>query len=177
MIKRGERVDENISFWSLLKTVKIRNLTWKYPVFYLAIVSATLSYFLMTNMNEDDLLLTLTFASNTLTSISASLMGIIIAGLAIIVALSMGNILHLLLRNKILQKLLFPFWFMTLFWSLSTITSISLHFSRLVFTVPLQIYIFSLEAFFFTYALFGTVGLIGSTIKTMLIIAQLKPKD
>lgn len=176
MKKRGERVDGNLTFWSLLRTSKIRNITWKYPVFYLAAIVAYIAYRYLHKMDDESYGAIFNYFSDTIASISATLMGIIIAGLALIVALAMGEVLNLLLREQTLQKLLFPFWYCTLLWSLSTITAIALNFIPLFVNKNVEIYIITFEVFIFTYALFGTVGLIGSSIKIMIIIAQLNPK-
>jgi len=109
MKRRDERVVENLSFWSLLKTVKIKNITWKYPIFYVALATAILSHIMIRNIRTSDLTKIFDYVSNTITSVSATLMGIIIAGLAIIVALSMGEISALLLRQKILKSYCFHF--------------------------------------------------------------------
>jgi hypothetical protein len=173
---RGGRVESNMTFWSLLKTTKVRNLTWKYPVFYIAIIFAYAAYYLLKKMDNDSYKEIFPYVSDTIASISATLMGIIIAGLAIIVALAMGDVLNLLLKNKTLQKLLFPFWFVTLLWALSTLIAILLNFIPLLVSKNIEIYILTFEVFLFIYALFGTVGLIGGSIKIMIIIAQLVPK-
>jgi hypothetical protein len=176
MIKRGDKVGDNIGFWSLLRTAKIKNITWKYPVFYIAAITAYLSYVFLEKMDNGSYEEVIPYVSSVIAPISATLMGIIIAGLAVIVALSMGEILNLLLKNKTLQKLLFPFWYCALMWSISTFLAVFLKFVPLFVSKKIEIYMISLEFFVFTYALFATVGLIGSAIKIMIIIAQLLPK-
>jgi len=177
MLKRGDRVDENISFWSLLRNTKIGTLTWKYPIFYFSIIVAYGCYRVFKVLSKDTYVSLFPYISDTIASISATLMGIILAGLAIIVGLAVGDILNLLLKGKILQKLLFPFWFVTLLWAVSTLTAISLYFIPYLVNKEIEIIFLSFQSFIFTYALLGTVSLIGSTIKIMVLIAELVPKD
>lgn len=176
MLRRGERVDGNIDFWSLIRVAKVRNITWKYPIFYIAFIVAFISNKYIRKMDSSSYEGIFPYFSDTIASISATLMGIIIAGLALIVALAMGDVLNLLLKNQTLQKLLFPFWMCTLLWAVSTFISISLNFIHLFLNKNIEIYIISFEIFIFTYTLFATVGLIGSSIRIMIIIAQLIPK-
>lgn len=174
---RGERVDENISFLSLLRTTKVSNITWKYPVFYISVCIAVITYYYLNKMKVEQYDQIFPYISDTIASISATLMGIILAGLAIIVGLAAGDLLNLLSRGKTLHKLLFPFWFTTLLWAVSTMIAISLNFLPIFLTKSIEIYIVSFEAFIFIYSLLGTVGLIGSSIKILLLISQLTPKE
>lgn len=178
-LKRGERVDPNtLNFWNLLRTVKLKNVTYKYPATYLAaIISVSIYYFLFSKLSSDRLSKLLEYFSDTMASISATLLGIILAGLAIIVALAAGNILRLMLKGKILHKLLFPFWYVTVLWSISTALSIFIGISDLLLSNSHVELLLAIEVFIFTYSIYATVGLVGSSIKIMLILAQLVPED
>ncbi|RVT67645.1 hypothetical protein [Niallia taxi] len=168
---------DDISFWKMLRVTKVGTLTWKYPIFYISICLAVISYYYFSKMDAQSYADIFPYISDTIASISATLMGIILAGLAIIVGLAVGDILNLLLRGKTLQKLLFPFWLVTLLWAISTIIAISLNFVPLFVSKSVELYLLSFEVFIFTYSVFGTVGLIGSTIKIFVLIAQLVPKE
>ncbi|WP_043929797.1 hypothetical protein [Bacillus sp. EB01] len=179
MDTRGDKIDlDDLSFIGFLKIVKLRNITIKYPGTYIALLGSFLFYKYIINGKDFDSEKVTAYLGDTVVSVSASLLGIIIAALAILIALAMGEVAHLLLKNKTLQKLLFPFWLVTVFWGLSTFLSISIFFFQPIFNGFKYFYfLYSVEVFIFIYALYATIGLIGSSIKIMILVARLIPKS
>lgn len=173
-VKRNERVTESTtSFWSLLNLVKVKTLIVNFS--FLISIFITVAFYLVMS-RKSDLLNTVNYFSNTIASISATLMGIVIAGLAILIALVQGKVLGLLLQKSVLQKFLFPFWFLSGTWALSTLLSTS----SLFFYDPIGdyiVYYLSFNFFAFTYSLFGTISLMGHAIRLGLFLATLPTTD
>lgn len=175
MLKREERATyDNTSFFNMLKINGISSLTFKNFGFYCSIFTGALAYYIFEQTKKDTLITDIAnYISNILPGVSASILGIIIAGLSIVVALTSGKIIHLLLKNKTLQNLLFPFWFAAALWALLLIFSMVL--PLLIKLIPIYI----LKNFLiiilvvFIYTLYGTISLVGNTIRIMLILAQL----
>ncbi|MGM1050264.1 MAG: hypothetical protein ACQEXX_29660 [Bacillota bacterium] len=167
---RNERVtSKTTSFYGLLKitTVKPFFIT---PAFFVAFLLAGVFYYFFKDVTEFSELIE--YSSNTIASISATLLGIVIAGLAILISLSQGKLLSIFLQKNILQKFLFPFWVFTGAWALSTLVCISLKLFE-YFHYKVLLYIMTFEVFVFVYALLGTVSLMGHAIRFGIYIAQL----
>ncbi|KAA1808164.1 hypothetical protein CN417_01435 [Bacillus thuringiensis] len=174
MIKREERATyDNTSFLSLLKENGIFSLTIGNLGFYVAILLGWLSYRVFINMKQTEITEIAGYISNILPGVSASILGIIIAGLSIIVALTSGKILHLLLKNKTLQNLLFPFWYAAALWGIIIVITMSFPIIIKITTMKILIYSIVFVLSLTIYTLFGTIALIGNTIRIMVILAQL----
>ncbi|MCU5129368.1 MULTISPECIES: hypothetical protein [Bacillus cereus group] len=174
MLKREERTTyENTSFFSMLKSNGISSLTVTNFGFYLAVLIGIISYFTLVRMKNQTIIDIANYISNILPGVSASILGIIIAGLSIVVALTSGKIFHLLLKNKTLQNLLFPFWYAATLWGILLFVSMSFPILIKTITIKLLLYILTITFSFFVYTLCGTIALIGNTIRIMIILADL----
>ncbi|MBJ7956824.1 hypothetical protein JDS77_03665 [Bacillus cereus group sp. N28] len=174
MLKREERTTyDNTSFFSMLKTNGISSLTVTNFGFYLAILTGILFYFILVRMTDQEIPEIANYISNILPGVSASILGIIIAGLSIVVALTSGKIFHLLLKNRTLQNLLFPFWYAATLWGILLFVSMSFPILIKMITIKPLVYILAITFSFFIYTLCGTIALIGNTIRIMIILADL----
>ncbi|MBA2943196.1 hypothetical protein HZF08_33540 [Paenibacillus sp. CGMCC 1.16610] len=142
----------------------IRTLT-----FYISLVLSVV--FLWFFKNVADFSELIDYTSDTIASISATLMGIVIAGLAILISLTQGKLLTIFLQKNILQKFLFPFWVMTFLWGISSLICILIKLLQWMSPVIL-LYVFTVEVFIFVYALFGTISLMGHAIRFGLYVAK-----
>ncbi|MFD1850975.1 hypothetical protein [Oceanobacillus bengalensis] len=174
-MKRDERVNyQNTSFLGMLRINKISSLTVKNLGFYLGLILTIIFYYYCRNLSNDLIRKLADYMTNVLPSVSATLLGIIIAGLAIIVALSTGNIYNHLLENRTLQKLLFPFWYAASLWGVLILLLLVLKVLLLISTMKVIFIGIILIIFFLNYALFGTMALIGNRIRIMIYLAQIK---
>lgn len=139
-------------------------------MFYVAIILAGVFYYFIKDVTEFSGLIE--YTSDTIASISASLLGIVIAGLAILISLTQGKLLSLFLQKNILQKFLFPFWVFAGAWALSTLICICLKLIEYL-DRDILLYVFTFEVFVFVYALLGTVSLMGHAIRFGIYIAQI----
>ncbi|MDX5476221.1 MAG: hypothetical protein LPK00_11865 [Bacillaceae bacterium] len=168
---RDERVTyETTSFWFLLKTVSIKNLFINIRTL-LSILFSLSFYYLFTGKDIDT---TAQYFGNTIATISASLLGIVIAGLAILIAVLQGRIFGVLLQKKLLQRFLFPFWFITFLWGISTIICLIIAIFYSMISSQVLLVVMSIEIFIFTYSLLGTVNLMGHSIRIGLFLADLE---
>lgn len=178
MKRRVERVStDNTTFFSLFKVVGLRNFVWKSYGFYIAILVTMLFQWIITNYDSQKIDKIAEYFGDQIASISATLLGIIIAGFAIILAVANGKILNLLLAESTLQKLLYPFWFISFFWALSTFVAVLIAFLPNLISYSILKYVISAEVFIFTYSLCGTIILIGNTVVLTLHLAELEPPD
>ncbi|MDX8046624.1 hypothetical protein SH601_11590 [Gracilibacillus sp. S3-1-1] len=174
-MKRDERVNfENTSFFGMLKIVRLGTLTYKNFGFYFGLVIAFIFLFITEDFNEKELIDLAEYITGVIPSVAAALLGIIIAGLAIIVALSTEDIYNKLLKNRTLQKLLFPFWYVAALWAITTFSVISLGLIQKFLEVHIIYYLIVFIIFILNYALVSTIKLIGNTIRIMVYLAQLK---
>lgn len=178
MLTRGDRVTvETTSFFAMLRTVGIRNIVWKNIGFYIALLTSFATWYYFKERDMDYFKSSSAYIGDTIASVSGTLLGIILAGLAIIVAIANGKILHLLLANKMLQKILTPFWLVSVCWGLSTFICILINFVVSMSSIKIVLALTVMESFIFMYSLCGTINLIGNTIRVMVIIADLIPED
>lgn len=177
MLYRKDRVKDTLSFWDLLKINGIIPITFGYYAFYFAIVTSVVSYFLLEDMCNNDLTSIYNFVGTTFAPVSAALMGIIIAGLSIMVAFTNGKLLHLLLINQNLQRILFPFWLVAIVWGLSTLLSIVIYVLQFILPNDYTIILTCIEFGILVYAIFDTIKLVGDTIHAILLFGELIPED
>jgi len=169
-MKRDERVSsKTTTFMGLLRITTFKPFLAT-PVFFVAVILAAIFYFYFKDITDFSHLVE--YTSDTIASISATILGIVIAGLAILISLTQGKLLSLFLQKNILQKFLFPFWVFTGAWALSTLICIIIKLFQ-YFEPELLLYIFTTEVFVFVYALLGTVSLMGHAIRFGLYIAQI----
>ncbi|MCM3144690.1 hypothetical protein [Brevibacillus sp. MER 51] len=178
MRRREERVStNNTNFFSLFRVVGLRNFVWKNYGFYFALCVTIIFGWVINHTDKLKINDIAEYFGDPIASISATLLGIIIAGFAIILAVANGKILNLLLEDSTLQKLLYPFWFISFFWALSTFLSIVIVFLSNLVSENIMKYVFCAEVFIFTYSLCGTVILIGNTVVLTLHLAELEPPE
>jgi hypothetical protein len=171
-MSRNERITHKTTgFFSLLKIAGLKNLFLNLSTL-IALISTLLFWYYNKNYNPDIQKL-IDYYSDTVGSISATLLGIVIAGLAILIAVFQGKILGSLLKNRILQKFLFPFWFVTVMWGLSTFNCILLNTFSSINKNLLTIVLY-FEIFIFVYSLFATISLMGHSIRVGLFLADLE---
>jgi len=170
IVKRDERITlSSTSFLSLLRISKIKSfiINWS---FFFSVVAFILTYLKFKNTTDFSKLAE--YYSNIIASVSATLLGIVLAGLAILIALMQGKVLGLLLRKNVLQKFLFPFWIIAASWAISVLLSVSMYlFYEELSTI--YVYVLSTESFVFTYSLLGSISLMGHSIKLGIMLAEL----
>lgn len=100
------------------------------------------------------------YLASDLLNISASLFGILFAAFAIILSLSDEKFIKFLRKHKVLNKILLPFWFVSILYL------ITIGFNVLVRFFPSDTakYLMVFSIFTFSWALFGTVYLVNDTI-------------
>ncbi|ASS75755.1 hypothetical protein CIG75_12685 [Tumebacillus algifaecis] len=169
--KRDEKVSvESLSFWSLVRLMEFGNF-FKLS-FLISLVVSLLTLAVVRELPEGSLEDVSKYIGNVCAPISGTLLGIVIAGLAILTALSNGGLMQVLLKRKLLQRLLIPFWLISCFWALTLGSAIILYI--LSWILPLEItrwYIIG-YSFLFTYSLCLTVSLVGGTIQVGVLAAE-----
>lgn len=95
-----------------------------------------------------------------LMGVSASLFGILFATFAIIISLSDAAFIKFLQRHKVLDKILLPFWLVSILYIADVIVNILVQF----FPPEIAQYLMALSVFIFSWALLGTACLITDTI-------------
>lgn len=103
-------------------------------------------------------------------NISAGLLAILIAGLAIVVATTDIDYLLFLRSSKVLTNLLFPYWLIAMVWAISIPVGLLALLLSQVGGVPriCQVTINAGLGFLGGYALAGTTGLFGTTLRFLL---------
>jgi hypothetical protein len=168
MTRRERVTSETTNFRSLIRIVTIKPFI-KTPIFGISFILTILFWFFFRNVRDfKDLI---DYTSDTIASISATLMGIVIAGLAILISLTQGKLLALFLHRNILQKFLFPFWIMTFTWGLSTLFCVLLKLIEWM-EPAYHLWVLTIEVFVFSYSLLGTISLMGHAIRFGLYVAR-----
>jgi hypothetical protein len=98
--------------------------------------------------------------ASDLLNISASLFGILFAAFAIILSLSDEKFMKFLRKYSVLDKILLPFWFVSILYI------ITIGFNLLIKFFPSDIakYLMVFSILIFSWALFGTIYLVNDTI-------------
>lgn len=170
--QENEDFIQGLSFTGMFKTFRKRNLVGK-SLF----ISLTLGVVIRILLERLDLVEIDNFSrylGTTGSSIGGGVLGIVIAGLAIISALSNGGLSKVLLKNRLLHRLLFPFWLVSIIWCISILVFIALYFEIYFADEQFMRWLVTISCFVFTYALTSTVGLIGNTIQIGVISAKLE---
>lgn len=169
ILERNERITyKTTSFIALLKIYKFRTLFFNISFLIAAIVSFSFYIYFKNNYLIS---LMVDYISTTLSTISASLLGIVIAGLAILIALTQGKTLSILLKRNVLQIFLFPFWLLSFFWGISTLTCIAINFLDII-NFEHIFYLITFEVFIFIYSILSTIQLMGHAIRLGLFLAD-----
>ncbi len=95
-----------------------------------------------------------------LLSISASLFGILFAAFAIILSLSDEKFMKFLRKLKVLDKILFPFWLISILYIVNIVLDILIKF----FSPNIAKYLVAISVLLFFWAIFGTIYLINDTV-------------
>jgi hypothetical protein len=170
---RNDRVNKKTTSFFYLLGLTFTSLINTFS-FYFAAACSVLLYFLFINVREySDLI---NYVSNTIASISATILGIVIAGLAILITLTQGKLLGLFLQKNILQKFLFPFWIVTGMWAISTLLCVVIKLVQYVSFFYIH-WLFAIETFVFIYSMFSTVSLMGHSIRMGIYVASLQEND
>lgn len=98
--------------------------------------------------------------ASDLLSVSASLFGILFAAFAIIISLSDEKFMKFLRRHNVLNKILLPFWLVSILYILAIFLNVLIKF----FPPNIAKYIMIFSILIFSWAIFGTVFLVGDTI-------------
>ncbi|MEN2467641.1 hypothetical protein [Ornithinibacillus sp. FSL M8-0202] len=168
-MKRNERITyKTTSFLALFRIYRFRTLIFNFSFLIAAVLSASF-YFFYKDINTTNQIVN--FVGTTLSSISASLLGIVIAGLAILIALTQGKTLSILLQRNVLQIFLFPFWILSFFWGISTLICIAIIFLDII-NFNYLFYLITFEVFIFTYSVLSTIQLMGHAIRLGLFLAD-----
>ncbi|WP_028592380.1 hypothetical protein [Paenibacillus massiliensis] len=111
--------------------------------------------------------------TSTLLGASAGIFGIVIAALTLTLTLFHQSLLPIMLREKLLQKYLFPFWFAVVLWAVNIVVCVFLTFLHVIKLTYVITPIFIFEFFVFLFATFYTVKLTGLVIRLALQRAQM----
>ncbi|MGZ0084541.1 hypothetical protein ACWNXI_02895 [Caldibacillus thermoamylovorans] len=139
--------------------------------FYFGILSAVSLYYILERITQKQLEEFYKYLGDTIVSVSSSLLGIVIAGLALLIAILKEDILKPLYDSKLLQKFLVPFWVVSWCWGLSTVIGFFINVGS-YFCIGYMKFIAPFNIFFFVYGTFATIDLLGNAIKITLIIAK-----
>lgn len=172
MSRKAKEIKESDKILTeIIQVIGYKNIIFNFGfIFSLLITFVYWMYY--SNYNIDKNLL-YEYMGDTLLSTSGALLGIVIAGLAIIMAVLQERILHALYKLNLLKKFLYPFGFISILWGSSTLICFFIDLFSLTkseFLIPLVFF----EIFLFTYALCSTVGLILDTLKIALVLAKLE---
>ncbi|SFG09457.1 hypothetical protein [Sporolactobacillus nakayamae] len=165
---------KDTTFVGLLITDKFSS-SKNWSIVWSLLMTAITTYFVYQQKHPDKLLESISHSlSNTLLGASAGIFGIVIAALTLVISLFHHNLLLSMLKEKILQKFLFPFWKAVLLWCISIVLSLYL---MILEAIPLNFLINKIiiaELFIFLYATFYTVNLTGLVIRLALQRAMIK---
>lgn len=174
MTRMSNNAINELSFFGLFHKFNKKYLVTKMPL-WIALLSMLIVRRMIFGYSRDTLIDIVKYLSNTGSQICSTLLGILIAGLAIIIAVVNGKLANLLLKGNILQRLLFPFWLVAACWGVSLgCLMISYPLYPLLNENGLRFIILA-ESFLISFSLSATVGLIGNTIQIGLIIAHWNP--
>ena len=95
-----------------------------------------------------------------LLNVSASLFGILFAAFAIILSLSDEKFMKFLRKHNVLDRILFPFWLVSILYVINIALDILIKF----FPVDIAKYLVIISILLFFWAIFGTIYLISDTV-------------
>lgn len=116
-----------------------------------------LIYVILTRIDLCNLIKTL---SSDLLNVSASLFAILFAAFTIIISLADEKFMKFLRRHNVFNKILLPFWLVSVLYIVDIILNILIKF----FPPSIAKYLMALSILVFSWALFGTIYLVSDTI-------------
>ncbi len=174
-IRKNDSIND-LSFQVLFKMFGWNGLILK-PKFFIALLIAAGTKLLLCHLSTDNFIDVAKYISNTGASVSGTLLGIVIAGLAIITALSNGKLFNILLEKQVLHQLLFPFWLAAVFWGITLGGCMGLYPCITLLSHIVLSWIEFVIVFMFIYSTMSTVGLVGNTVQIGLILTEYKPEN
>lgn len=171
MSRKNRVTPDTVNFYHLLKSVKMTALIFNFSFLFSVLITVLFKYY--GSYSKATIQSLIEYLSGIIGPASATLLGIVLTGLAILIALFRENISGLLVKHGLLQRFLFPFWFVSILWGVSTFICTGF---KLFQGLPYKylIYAIHFEIFIFIYALFSTVALLGHAIKVAIILADLE---
>ena len=164
---------EDTTFIALLKTDKWEPLR-NWSIFWAFILTLWIVIFTILHGSfQKDMVTFSDKITSTLLGASAGIFGIVIAALTLTLTLFHQKLLPAMLKEKLLQQYLFPFWFAVVLWALNITLCIFLMFFHALDQKCLIAPVFVFELFLFLYATFYTVKLTGLVIQLALQRAQI----
>lgn len=158
------------SFWKLVFKSGIKRFIY-FHGFYLGIVSAIALYYFLGKINGKQTEDIYKYLGDTIVSVSSTLLGIVIAGLAILIAVLKEDILKSLYDSQLLHKFLTPFLVVSWCWGLSTIIGVVINLGSYFFINHMK-FIAPFNIFLFVYGTFATIDLLGNAVRITMIIAK-----
>ncbi|NPV52189.1 MAG: hypothetical protein HPY71_01545 [Firmicutes bacterium] len=159
--------DDSIAdgFWKLAHKYGLGRLLWCSES-WLAILAALMVYiFALQDVIAVNAIRMREFSGQMLTA-SATLFGVLIAGFSITVSMLDSKLLAVMWRSGVMQKLVFPFWWVSAFWIVSLIIQgITWLVSSNGTSSSVLLVMFVLEIGITSYALFGTLWAIGAILR------------
>ncbi|QIC07640.1 hypothetical protein GOP56_19945 [Brevibacillus sp. 7WMA2] len=165
---------DETTFRGLIKSVGddiYKNWSWVWSLI-ITLILFVLLFCSSDNLSKDILNLANTLAG-VLLGASAGIFGIVIAALTLTLTLFHQSLLPLMLKEKVLQMFLLPFWFAVVLWAISIVICIFIYVFIILQFDLLLLSSFFLEVFIFLFATFYTVGLTGLVIRLALQRAQI----
>lgn len=162
-----------VSFLVLIKGYKLTNFIFS-VTFFVSVIFTGLCIYITANSSKSGLSDLFGFVQNTGVGVGAALMAIVVAGLAIITALTASSISAKLLYKNLLHRLLFPFWLAALFWTIFILIGVFSLMVTNIFSLTEQKVIIDVSVFVFVYSLGTTLGLVGNSIQIGVKFAKLQ---
>ncbi|MFB5190456.1 hypothetical protein [Alicyclobacillus fastidiosus] len=179
-VRASDTVDD-LTFPSLFKLYGWRELVFTPKFFISLLLAACVKYFylcpLAKETKPDNFINVAQYIGNTGAQICGTLLGIVIAGLAIITALAAGKLLNILLKDNILHQLLFPFWLCAILWGITLGSCMLLYPATTLYSVYSLTWACFGVIFFFVYSTMATIGLVGNSIQIALLAAEYDPNQ
>lgn len=157
------------TFLSLLRTYRKSGARlWSGWELALAIAMGTGLFCIL--RNEPNSLISLDKLAGLIFAASASVMGIAVAGFAISTAVLSGSFSNLLMQERILDKILFPFWFNSVLWMVSLFSSgVFFVFEEFTTNWVVTTVLASLSVVVFSLSVSFTVSMVGVVLKLTLL--------
>lgn len=169
-MKRIEHLEyKDTTFLKLLKDFTIGRLFLNYEFVF----SLLISYFAFLVLDNNIGLFPIFGDTliNYLISITSTIFAIEVAGFSITLGLADKDFLVYLWKKRIISKLFFPFWWVSLIWVIALIAQFTSLFILNLGGQQFQLITVCLSMFFTLYALFFTLSIIGSIFRFAIIRA------
>lgn len=108
--------------------------------------------------------------------ISATMIGITIAAVAIVVSMSNPEFIKILKKAKVYENILFMFWYSAIISGISVITNIISSILTMKVNSWLAITLFTIGTFFMLYSMFTVLLLVGTTMRYGIYRAEFMEK-